>query len=159
MDRLKRLIELQEKVSDVIEFRILPNGEEVDDDGHPIEKSAAALGLAGAAGAGLYATGANARGMDLAGTAAMAKQDITGSGGYAISRANALDNLGAGAKRVGQGVKTAGTGLLDSLKVAGTAAKGGRLAALMAGLKKVRFQSRHERLIQLGGKIDGVINA
>lgn len=137
--RTFRLIQLKARLNDVIEFRTLPDGTEVDEYGHPILKTGA---VAGAGAGALYAAGRSMSQPGAGGllTAAQAANPPGMAG-------RAAQTVGAGARRVGNYAKGLG-GVAKEGKVG--------IAALLAKLKGLKF-SNTERLVQLSEKLGEVI--
>ncbi len=154
--RLKNLVNLNAKLDRVIEFRSYDaNGNEIDDDGHPIRNTAALAGGAGLAGAGLYAAGATAGGTTMGNLANKARFDYGTGGLKGIG-----STIGVGAKRagsyagaLGQEAKNVGTAVFKNKDIG----IGAGLKELFKRAKGVKFSSRHDRLVQLNAKIDSLI--
>src|SRR4051812_48301623 len=117
-----RIIQLKARLSEVIELRTLPNGTEVDDEGHPIVKTAAGVGALGIAGtAATYGVGAAAQGVEPSNLLNKVRYDY-GTGGV-------RNGLGATLSKGAAEIKNTGRA---------------KIASLLAKLKGIKLESREE---------------
>ena len=141
--KLNRLIQLNAKLDEVIQFRSYDaNGNEIDDDSHGLRNAAIGTGVVGAGAAGLYGAGAGKFGINAGEAAGMAGKDLknifTGNG-VSQSAKNIGGMIGTGAGRVGTALKGAGSSLLQKLR-------------------GIKWSARHSQLVQLNARLDEVIN-
>lgn len=155
-----RLIQLSSQLDQVLEFRVLPDGREVDENGNPIARAAGTALVGGGVVAGGYYGN---RAVQAAGGYGRVATSVAGGLGERASAMGApgVGNTIAGAPRraanyAGSISEAAGKGYGRST--------GGALEKLLRALKSggkaalhTRFHSREDRLVNLSAKLDQVL--
>lgn len=129
--RLDRLIKLNARTNDLVEFKKLwdPETEQWVDDGTGANRAANLAVGAGVLGVGGYA----------------GQRAISNAGGYSTVATNVRNKIAPVVAAARPKIATAST----------TAAT--KVASLLSKLKKVRFESREQRLVHLNSRADDVI--